>query len=310
MTHSLSTQKTKKDAYQTISDSIVDAFEQGLIQQFELPWRKLNLIQPINAFSENYYRGINRLQLWVASQKSNYQSNQWATFNQWQKKNATVKKGEKGTPIVFYSKFEHKAEGEKQNELSQDEKPKNESWFVRISYVFNAEQVEGLKVPKQEPPLIVRWDNIENFVKKTGAIIQQNGDSAFYNIPKDFIQLPDAHLFINTNTGTATEHYYSTLLHELIHWTIKPNRCNRSTSNIFGNEAYAMEELVAELGASFLCLDLGIKNLTNSWKDPALYIQDWIKVLKNNKKAIFFASRSAVNVVDYLHSLQTQQVSE
>lgn len=181
--------------------------------------------------------------------------------------------------------------------------------MLKTSIVFNADQINGWNPP--ETPLTNKTHSLEKaeaFIDKTGAEIRHGGERAFYSPSGDFIQMPNRERFTGTDTSTETESYYSVLLHELTHWTGHPKRCHRDLGNRFGNEAYAMEELIAELGASFLCSDLQVVVAVRA--DHAQYIQTWLKVLREDKIAIFTASNRAMKAVDFLHGLQDRSIKE
>jgi antirestriction protein ArdC len=147
----------------------------------------------------------------------------------------------------------------------------------------------------------------ETFVAATGASIAHGGDKAYYRPSTDSIQLPPREAFIGSPTSSPAESYYSTLLHELTHWTSMESRCNRQLGKRFGDAAYAMEELIAELGAAFLCADLGITDEPRA--DHAQYIDHWLTVMKADKKAIFTAASKASAAADFLISLQKDGAS-
>ena len=170
---------------------------------------------------------------------------------------------------------------------------------------FAAEQVDGFAAPTLETPpatVITPIERAEAFVAATGASIAHGGGRAFYRPSTDSIQLPPREAFIGTSTSTPAESYYSTLLHELSHWTSAEGRCNRQLGKRFGDQAYAAEELIAELGAAFLCADLGITDEPRA--DHAQYLASWLSVLKADKKAIFTAASKASEAAAFLASLQ------
>jgi len=146
--------------------------------------------------------------------------------------------------------------------------------------------------------LVERIDNVEQFVRGTRADIRPGGSEAFYSVAGDYVAIPPSDSFIGTATSTATECYYSVLLHELVHWTGASHRLNRDLSDRFGGKGYAMEELVAELGAAFLCSKLEIASTPRA--DHAAYIANWLEVLKADKRAIFTAASQASEAADYL----------
>jgi antirestriction protein ArdC len=145
-------------------------------------------------------------------------------------------------------------------------------------------------------------EQAEAFVAATGASISHGGGRAFYRPATDSIQLPPREAFVGSPTSTPAEAYYSTLLHELTHWTSAPSRCNRELGKRFGDDAYAIEELVAELGTAFLCADLGITDEPRA--DHAQYLAAWLSILKADKKAIFTAASKASEAAAFLAALQ------
>ncbi len=144
--------------------------------------------------------------------------------------------------------------------------------------------------------------DLDAFVARTGAAIQHGGASAYYSVPRDAIQLPPPSAFTGSPTSTATESYYSTLFHELTHWTAPAHRCARDLSGRFGSAAYAMEELVAELGAAFLCADLGVTSAPRP--DHAQYLADWLRVLRHDKRAIFTAASQASRAATFVQKAE------
>ena len=151
--------------------------------------------------------------------------------------------------------------------------------------------------------VLSQFRQAEAFVAATGATIHHGGGRAYYRPSTDRIDLPPRDTFIGTPTSTAAEFYFSTLCHELCHWTSRENRCNRQLGKRFGDQAYAMEEMVAELGAAFLCADLQITDEPRA--DHAQYLASWLAVLKADKKAIFTAASKASEAAAFLAALQT-----
>ena len=257
----------------------------------EMPWHKSSVI-PSSAATGKAYRGINILNLWATATHKNYRSGLWATYAQWKEIGAQVRKGEKAALVVFW-KFNDKPE-ETEEEQEQDTRKKGP--LVRGYSVFNADQVDGFTVP--ESPILPASERIETadqFFAGLHADVRHGGSRAFYNPAGDFIQMPPFEIFKETAA------YYSTLAHESIHWAGASHRLNRDLKARFGTEAYAAEELVAELGAAFLCADLGLANEPRP--DHAAYVQNWLKVLRNDTGAIFTASSKAQAAADWLHSL-------
>jgi len=264
--------------YEDITQQIIAELENGTV-----PWKKPWAVAiPYNAVSQQPYHGINVLMLW----KRRFEPSAWITFRQARELGGTVKKGEKGTQVVYASKkaFENE-DGEKE-----------EKFFLRYYHVFNIDQCEDLprhlyKATAEDPNRIPKC---EDFVKHTEADIRHGGTEAYYS-HADYIQVPPASDF------DTIEHYYATLLHELTHFTGAPHRLNRDLSGYFGGVDYAKEELVAELGAAFLCAHLGIQGELRH----AGYIQSWLRALENDKRLIFWAAREAQKAADYLIHRET-----
>lgn len=293
MTDVLSDTTPRADLYQRVTDEIVKAIEAGA-GKFSMPWHGI-FGRPRNAFTGDAYRGINTLVLWAAARNRRYSSWYWATYRQWQDLGANVRKGEKATAVVFYKQVPVEAEDAKTGEPVEDHR-----LIARMYFLFNAKQVEGgvdLGLPVKNE--IASHEEISNFIAATGADIR-HGDMAAYLRAADYITIPDMKRFVGTKTSTATESYYSTVFHELIHWTGHRNRLARNLSGRFGTHDYAMEELVAELGAAYLCAEFLV--LHKPRQDHAAYISEWLEVLKGDKRAVFTASAAAQKAVEYLCS--------
>jgi antirestriction protein ArdC len=284
------------DIHQHITDQIIAAIESGA-GEFRLPWHRSagNIMRPVNIASKNAYRGVNILTLWATADEKGYSSGTWGTFKQWSEAGAQVRKGEKAAYIVFYKEI---TVGSDQGDEADTR------LFARATPVFSAEQVDGFAPPVLEMPatVIPPIEQAEAFVAKTGATIHHGGSRAFYRPSTDSIQLPPREAFIGSPTSTAAEAYYSTLFHELTHLSGHESRCNRQFGKRFGDDAYAMEELVAELGAAFLCADLGISDAPRP--DHAQYLDHWLSVMRADKKAIFTAASKASEAVAFLATLQ------
>ena len=291
--------KVTRDVYQQITDLIIAALEEGATS-FQLPWHRLGPAagRPTNIKSGKPYRGVNVLALWVASLNQDFSTGIWGTYKQWHDAGAQVRRGEKASLVVFYKEFEREEKDEDTGEVGR-----RKSLFARASWVFNADQVDGWE--PQVPPVtnpVTRDGRAEAFISATSADIRHGGQRAFYRPATDHIQMPERRLFTGTPTSSATEAYYGTLLHELTHWTGAKTRCARDLTGRFGSQAYAMEELVAELGSAFLSADLGITPVPRP--DHAGYIASWLKVLKEDKRAIFTAASKAAQAADHLRQFQ------
>jgi antirestriction protein ArdC len=290
------------DIYSRITNQIIQAMEAGA-GDWRMPWHTdgLAALRPVNAQNGKAYRGVNVLALWCAAQEAGYESDLWATYKQWQEIGAQVRKGEKASSIVFWKINEDGAESG--SEASEDEPNGHKRIVARGYAVFNAHQVEGYELPKPQPRRdIERIQSAEQFFGALQADIRHGGAKAFYRASSDHIQMPH---FENFRDAIA---YYAVLAHEVTHWTGAPPRLNRDLKGRFGDESYAGEELVAELGAAFLCADLGLCNEPRP--DHAAYVANWLKVLKNDNRAIFTAAAKAQQAVDFAHNLQMQAAPE
>ena len=261
------------DIHQHITDQIVAAIEAGA-GEFRLPWHRAagNIMRPVNVASKKPYQGVNVLTLWAAGDAAGYEAGTWGTYKQWGEAGAQVKKGEKASYIVFYKEITVASE-----ETNEDDN--GTRLFARATHVFAAEQVEGYAAPAPpEPPLssIEPIERAEAFIAATGAKVVHGGGRACYVPRTDNIHMPCIDRFRDA------EAYTSTKLHELTHWSGIETRCNRQFGKRFGDDAYAMEELTAELGAAFLCADLGITDTPRA--DHAQYLDNWLRVLKADKK--------------------------
>lgn len=292
------------DVYEAITNQIVSAIEAGA-GQVQLPWHRKGsaIYRPVNVASKNAYRGVNTVALWAAADAQGFADGVWGTYRQWQDSGAQVRKGEKSSLVIFYKDYT-------QGEASASDEETERRFVARASRVFNVAQVEGYISPEADATddRIDPSQAAEAFIAATGANISIGGDRAFYRPAADIIAMPDRHRFIGTETSTATEGWYSTLLHELTHWTGASHRMDRTFGKRFGDDAYAMEEMVAELGAAFLCGDLGIT--AEPRPDHAAYIDNWLRILKSDRKAIFTAASAASKAAEFLASLSTAERKE
>lgn len=285
----------KQSVYETVTAQIVAAIEAGGVGKWSRPWHTtgLDVMSPINVVSRRAYRGINTLCLWTAASKKGYTSGEWGTYKQWAAKGAQVRKGEKATMIVFW-KFASTAKGEAEpTDDGVGIGGKSRLVFTRGYFVFNAAQVDGYTPAEvAEVPVEERHAAADEFFARVGAKNFTGGNQAFYRPSEDQITMPAFSAF------DEPVDYYSTWAHEHTHWTGPKSRCDRDLSGRFGSSAYAMEELVAELGAAFLCAKLGLSSTPRP--DHAEYVQNWLAVLKGDSRAIFTAASKAQIAADYL----------
>lgn len=290
--------ETRTDIYTRVTARIVGELEKG-VRPWMKPWNAEHAAGRINRplrCNGQPYRGINVLVLWLEAEAKNFSAPIWLTFKQAKELGGFVRKGEHGSPVVYASSFKKKEEDDSGAETEQ------EIHFLKGYTVFNVEQVEGLPAhfyAKAEPPKneMQRIAQAESFIANTQADVRHGGSRAYYAEGKDYIQIPPFETFRDAESHAAT------MLHELNHWTKHAKRLDRSfDQKRWGDEGYAMEELVAELGSAFLCADLAITPEVR--EDHADYIGHWLKVLTNDKKAVFTAAAHAQKAVDFLHGLQ------
>jgi antirestriction protein ArdC len=284
------------DIYTHVTNNIIASIEAGHTREkFTLPWQGASTL-PINHTTNKQYRGVNIPMLWASQMEQGFSTSSWASYKQWEERGCQVRKGQKGTPIVYWGTIEI--------EPTDDNEEASKRMFARYSHVFNADQVEGYEPPA---PIVAsspleRISNADAFLESTGADIRYGGNRALYQRDEDFIALPDPQAFIDTPTSTAQANFYATALHELTHWTGASHRLDRIKAKRFDDKDCAFEELVAELGAAMLCASLGIVN--DPRPDHAQYIDNWLHALKSDKKYIFQAASQAQKAADYLHGLQ------
>ncbi len=271
---------TQSDLYQSVTDRIVAALEAGTVPWVQ-PWRndRSGGALPHNAVTRRAYHGINVPLLMM----SGHASPQWLTFKQAADCGGHVRKGERGTQIVFW-RFRQVRDSES-GEVRMVP-------MLRSYYVFNVAQCDDIELPTRrnarEP---IAPTQIDALVDRTGAAITHGGDVACYSPSRDTINMPNRAAF------KTLHDYHSTLLHELTHWTGHASRCARDLSGRFGNQAYAAEELIAEMGSAFLCAAL---NVPHEQLQHADYVANWLQVLRNDNRAIFTAAKAAQVAADYI----------
>jgi antirestriction protein ArdC len=295
--------RKKFNVFEAVTTKIVAMIEAGLDgKRYKAPWHApaAAMAFPVNAATHAPYRGINIVSLWIDAQARGFASPYWASYRQWQSLGAQVRKGERGSMVVFYKRSETRPCDQEDHERS----PKLH-FVARASTVFNASQVDGFNADEPEPlAMFERILEAEAFVVAVGAVVEHGRAAACYRNRDDVIEMPSREWFLPSQTATAEESYYAVLLHELTHWVGAPHRLNRVFGKRYGDSAYAMEELVAELGAAFLCSGLGISSEPR--EDHAVYMASWLKVLNSDPKAIFTAASKAQEAYEELAYLATK----
>jgi len=294
-----------RDVYSRITGKIIADLEQG-IRPWHKPWSADHAAGKITRPLRHNgipYKGINVVMLWSAAVTKGYACPLWLTFKQAIELGGHVRKGEAGELVVYANSITRTGTD------ATGEETEREIPYMKGYTVFNAEQCDALPAhyyAKAEPPAVTPMQRLEaadRFFAATGVDIRHGGTRAYYAEGPDYVQMPPFETFRDAQS------YAATLAHELTHATKHGKRLARDLGRVRrGDQGYAREELVAELGAAFLCADLGLTPEVR--EDHAAYIATWITVLQNDKRAIFSAAAHAQRAADYLHSLQPQQTQQ
>ena len=282
------------NVYDVINSRIMELLEQGTI-----PWKKPWNAQsnyPKNLVSGKRYQGVNVFMLACSDFSSPY----WMTFKQCQDKGGHVIKGSKSTPVIFWKWLDRSTEPTEGENSTNGKIP-----MLRLYSVFNIEQTTITPPPAEEThntfdPITKAEEIIANMPLKPD--IRYGGGRAYYSPTLDYVQLSHQHTF------DTIEHYYNTLFHELAHATGHANRLGRkgvTETSYFGSHEYSKEELVAEMGAAFLCGHAGIEN--NTLENSAAYIGGWLKALKNDKTLLVHAAAQAQKASDFILNITHQE---
>lgn len=292
----------KQDVYTRITNQIISHLEKG-VRPWVRPWNAEHaagrITRPLR-HNGKPYSGINVLSLWASAMTQNFVAPIWMTFNQATELDGHIRKGEKGSIVVYSDRIVRKETDERTGDEVEREIP-----FLKGYVVFNVEQIEGLPevyyakaTPKLDP--VSRIDHVEKFFRGLGADIRHGGNRAFYSIAADMIQMPPF---------DDADSYYATLAHECTHWTGNKSRLDRDFGgHRFGSEGYAVEELVAELGAAFLCADLELA--LEPREDHANYIATWLNVLAADNRAVFTAAAHAQRAAEYINRTVTDSAAQ
>jgi antirestriction protein ArdC len=275
------------DKCAAVTAQIIDQLDAS-IAPWVRPWTTTGISDmPTNFATRRTYRGANVLNLWMAQTALGYETAEWMTFKQARDLDACVRKGEHGTPVFFVSTFERDAKNAK-GEIVEKRIP-----FWKSFTVFNIAQIDGLpaRLPIAPRPEVERLASVEAYLAAVGATVRLGGDRAFYSPATDSITLPRPEQFESVSA------FYATSCHEHGHWSGAAHRLAREFGKRFGDNAYAFEELVAELTAAFLCAELDIPGRL---QHPE-YIANWAAVLRADNKAIWTAGARATEAVQFLH---------
>jgi antirestriction protein ArdC len=279
--------------YDEVTRRIVAELEAGRVPWVQ-PWGRVGGAAaglPRNALTERPYSGINILILWGAVIERGYPSQGWLTFRQALQAGGAVRRGERGTTVVYADRFTPESERERARDTGEDARS---IAFLKRFTVFNVAQVDGLPEGFAPDPAPLPEREIvpvaEQVIAASGVRFRIGGDEAFYAPSRDIVQVPPQPAFFDQIN------YYRTCLHELTHATGHPSRLARDLTNAFGSKDYAREELVAEMGSAFLCAALGIVPTVRH----ADYLASWLDVLREDSRAIFRAASAASKAADWL----------
>lgn len=293
---------TKRDIYEEVTNKLIEALEQDIIP-WRRPWRSSGVGTGLHANfkSKKPYRGVNVFLLEIAAIVNGWDYPLWLTFKQAQEMGGKVRKGERSTLVTFWKVLRIEEEDNGQKKVKKIP-------LLRHYNVFNVAQIEGIedKLPQlPEQSMAPRIAECESIIRNMPNAPKTNhgGDRAFYSPLHDSVTLPHMEQF------TSSEHYYATAFHEYVHSTGHESRTGRVKNwDRFGSDPYAQEELVAEMGAAMLCGLTGIQPKVES--NTVAYLQNWVKVLKGDKKFAVAAAGQAQKAADFIMGETQEQESE
>ena len=286
----------RTDVYQRVTNQIIEAIENGT-GEWERPWNSDHAASrmPVNVTTGKSYRGVNVLSLWSSAFSKAYVGNKWGTFKQWSDMGCAVRRGEKSTTGVFWKDVN---QSQDQAQGSEQEEGRTRRILASAFALFHSDQVDGFEPePEKKKSPFERVVRADAFFGSVPVKIVHLKDMPFYDLKSDLVNMPRPETFKDAIS------YYSTLAHEATHWTGHPSRLAREMQHRFGDEQYAAEELIAELGAAFIAADLELE--ADPRVENAPYIQSWLRILKSDKYAIFNAAGHAQRAADFLHQFQS-----
>ena len=280
--------------YSEITDKIIAELEAGRVPWVQ-PWgtaaAKASLAMPKNAATQRRYSGVNVLILWGAVVERGFAGQSWLTFRQALSLGGNVRKGERGTTVVYADRF---IPDDERKRAERDGDEPGAIPFLKQFTVFNTDQCENLPdgLITTPPPVSegMILPQAEALIAATGADFRMGGDRAFYSPAQDYVQVPRPDAYFEPIN------WHRTALHELGHWVGHPSRLARDLTGVFGSALYAKEELVAEMTSAFVCASLGIVPTVRH----ADYIGSWLEVLREDDRAIVRAASAASKAADYL----------
>lgn len=296
---------SKKALFEIVAEKLIEDMKKG-VSPFQMPWNSdASYAKPFNPITDKAYRGINSV--WLMMQ--GFQDPRWMTFKQAQSKGWMVEKGAKASVINFYKFHKEEIKKDENGKIVLDEKGNMTKQIIALknpiitsAHVFNASQIRGIE------PLIIdqtqKWNEhkrVDKVVKNSGVVIEHGGNQAYYSPMNDKITMPKKAQFDDAGK------YYSTLLHELGHWTGHETRLNRPILNKFGTEDYAKEELRAEVASLMLG---GEFKVGRDYSQHLSYIDSWIKVLEKDPFELYKASADAQKIMDYVMNFEQKRAIE
>ncbi len=282
--------KNNQQVIESVTNRIVEQLKAG-VNPWLCPWDRSggSFSIPKNVKTQEHYHGVNIPILWEAANRKGYSTNLWLGFDQAKQLGGHVKKDEHGTHGIIYKPLVV--------DDDQEEDGKRTIPLLKSFVVFNLDQIAGLDHLRPEPPkageVFAPIQQAEDILKRSGAKITEGGTRAFYQKLRDEITVP------NRSRFQKAEDFYCTELHELGHWTGHPSRLNREWGKRFGDNAYAFEELVAEMTSAFLCAHLELKGELQHEN----YIGSWLKILKEDYRALVKAASQAQRAFEFILAL-------
>lgn len=286
------------DLFATITAQLIDDIETGAAGTWRMPWHHLADAGTPTSIDHRPYRGMNAVWLAMVAAAHDWSAGTFGTYRAWQRHGAQVRRGERATQVVLWKPTNLTDK----NTKDDDDTPAGRPRLIARAYaVFAAEQCDGAEEiiarrseQRAERDTPDRIDAAEQYLNAVAAAVIEGGNRAFYRPSADTIHLPTLAQF-----DTAA-HYYATRAHETIHWTGHPSRLSRDLTGRFGDDAYAAEELVAELAAAMWCAQTGLSGITRT--DHAAYLAGWLRILRSDARALVTVASRAQAAVDWLNT--------
>lgn len=272
--------------------ALLESTDENVVNEYEEPFLRINF-NALNLVSKKNYTGFNSVRLAVEAMVKGYKTNVWATYKQWQEKGYQVRKGEKSTTVIWCKPLTY--ENEVVDDCGETKIVENTVNIAKVYFVFNGDQVDGFNYERRILEGAPKEDCVK-FFQNCGIKQEETHGRAFYRPSEDTIYVPPYEDFI------SEAEYVATVAHEYCHATGAPNRLNRDLKHKFGDEGYAFEELVAEIGAGMVAGHLGYEYQFG--KNNVAYLKSWLKVLKDDRKSVIKACSYAQKAFDYLVNCQ------